>query len=199
MRPVPFRLHPRPGRTMSTPSTSRTLPASPRGLLALVLAACVGLAAACSSTGEGREPDAVWVDGTIAAPSDRVVREMIVSAMERMRFPLGSGLDPVAQEVVSEWRTSLSPFKGEGTRTQAHVRYSAEEAGTYLVEVRVCRQLNQDIRKPSHPGYAEWKWTDDDAGSARVLLQHVRASFAPEITTEEPTDPLEHVHELGQP
>lgn len=162
----------------------------PRTAAAVLLVAL----AACNTT--PREPDGSWVTAEVEAPSDRVVREIIVSALERERYPLGSGLDPVERVAVSGWYSTLSPFKGRGYRLQAEVRYGLPEEGVYPIEVRVKKQLNQELARPLEPASADWEWTDDDLLRAQVLLYHIQAAFEPEIGIPDPdADPIEEWEE----
>ena len=79
-----------------------------------LLASLAGLAllSGCGTLGAFKkgEPDPAWMEIEISAPSERVLCEVIASALEKAKLPLGSGFDRVQREILSGWRTSLSPF-----------------------------------------------------------------------------------------
>ncbi len=162
-------------------------------LLAVLAAALALLASGCAIPGLGNsEPSGEWLEGEVDAPSGRVVRETVIVSLQRLAYPLGTGMDPVNQRAESGWSLQLAPFRGKGYRTKAEVEWEALEPGRYLVEVRVKKQMNDDIRQPTDPSYAKWKWTDDDEDAAKVLLQHILAAFAPELDVDgEKNDPTE--------
>jgi len=153
--------------------------------LAITLATAT-LLTACAGLRGNDEPDPLWASGLIEAPSERVVREMITTALRRVGFNIGTGMDPVQQMAVSGWKTSLHPFKGKGFRLQAEIQYAALDAGRYSLDVRVRKQLNQALSRPLDPGAAKWEWTEDDLSAARVLLQHIRSAFAPALDVGKP-------------
>jgi len=161
-----------------------------RALLALLAAVPALFAASCSSV--PREPDPDWQRTTIEAPSDRVLWKIGLQALRKMRFPIGSGLDPSSMSVTSGWRMDLQPFSGAGTRMMAELRMSPVARGQWRVEARVKKQVNKALTNPLDPKYAEWEWEPDDAGMSVVLLQHMRSSLTPTITpSERAEDPLE--------
>ena len=73
------------------------------------------------------------------------------------------------------------PFRGEGNRLKVQVGMDPREEGGWAVRVRVKKQSNESLVRPTDPRYAEWKWTDDDELAARVVLQHIRTYLGPEL------------------
>ncbi len=154
-----------------------------RSWLALGLLA---LAAGCSSTSKYK-PE--WQEGELAAPSDRLLWEVTVFALDKERYPLGSGIDPVTLTAVSGWRNSLQPFRGKGRRARAEVRYEPLGPGRYKVRVRVEQQVNMDIVRPLDLTYAKWEEGPDDPQAAAVILQRVRSWMGPELELANPGKP----------
>lgn len=133
---------------------------------------------ACGSLGSRDvEPEGTWLERDVAAPSSSVVRETVMGAFERLHYPVGSGFDPVAQEIESSWQTHMGVFRNQGFRRQAVARYAVIEPGRYHIEVRVKRQRNESLAAPTDPSRAEWKWEDDDGLAAGILMQHVLSAF----------------------
>ncbi len=151
-----------------------------RPAAALLVALCVFafglLPLACK--GPGKPPPASWQSSQVEASSENVLWLMTRNAFDRLGYPVGGGLDPVALTAVSGWRVSLAPFRGQGQRHRAEIRYVPTEPGRWDVEVRVQRQVNMDIVRPLDAGYAEWEWRPDDDTEARILLQHLRSALA---------------------
>ena len=163
-------------------------------LLALLLApvlAAGGTVASCSS-GPPKEPEPAWQNWAPSIDNEKILWEVTVLALEKLRYPLGTGLDPASMRAESGWDMHLQPFKGKGYRRQAVVQYVRDDEGRYVCQVRVRRQLNQSLINPLDPAYAEWEWTADDLDAAAVLLQHIRSRLPDsfEVTEPEP-DPLE--------
>lgn len=144
-------------------------------LACLALLLCVW---ACSAT--QRHP-AVWKVDEIQVPSERLLWEVTVFALEKEQFPVGSRLDPTTLTAVSGWRNSLAPFKGKGRRERAEVRYQAVGPKLYRVEVRVEREINQDPVRPMDLSYAKWESAPDNSEGAAVLLQRIRSWIAPDL------------------
>lgn len=150
-------------------------PRAVRGLLAALLA-LLGLWG-CQSV--DREPDPAWRTAEIEAPSQSILWETAVAALERERYPIGSGLDPDALEAKSGWKLDLSPFSRDGRRRQAVVRCRPLDGLRWAIDVRVRQQRNMSLVYPTDPSYAEWEWTVDDVQSAALLLTHIRAALGP--------------------
>lgn len=155
-------------------------------LFALLLPGLVG----CVSS--NREPDPVWQEADLDAPNDRLLWKVALRACDKMGFPLGAGLDPSTMVVETGWRTNLQPFRGEGTREKAELRFVPQERGLWTVEARVKRQRNMALARPLDIRYAEWEWFPDDVPTARLLVQHVRSYLSPDIQpVDRPDDPVE--------
>ncbi len=122
-----------------------------------------------------------WQEDEIEAPSDRLLWEVTVFALEKERFPLGAQIDPVTLTAVSGWRNSLQPFRGKGRRTRAEVRYEPLGPGRYKVRVRVEQEVNMDIVRPLDLTYAKWEEAPDDPQAAAVILQRVRSWIGPQL------------------
>lgn len=145
----------------------------------LTVLACLALSfgpSACLSS--NRYPPAWQVD-EIEVPSERLLWEVTVFALEKEQFPVGSRLDPTTLTAISGWRNSLAPFKGKGRRERAEVRYTAVGPKLYRVEIRVEREINQDPVRPMDLSYAQWESAPDSQETAMVLLQRIRSWIAP--------------------
>lgn len=145
----------------------------------LTVLACLTLAwglEACAST--NRHPP-MWQVDEIEVPSERLLWEVTVFALEKEKFPLGTHLDPTTLTAVSGWRNSLAPFKGKGRRERAEVRYTAIGPKLYRVEIRVEREINQDPVRPMDLSYAKWESAPDSQDAAMVLLQRIRSWIQP--------------------
>jgi hypothetical protein len=127
----------------------------------------------------------------LVAPSEGVLWEVTVVALERMGFPLGSGMDPTTLTAVTGWKNELAVFRGRGKRVQAELHYEALGDDRYAARVRVKQQQNMSLVNQLDPTYADWEWTGDDVDRAEIILQHVRARLAPAFELQkEAADPL---------
>lgn len=140
------------------------------GLSALALGACASAPKA---------PPPNWQEVELHAPSDRVLWKLTLLQVERLGFPLTSGLDPGAGEILTGWRTNLMPFRGQGDRMRLEVRIEPIEAGLWRVRAHVQRQRNMSLTSPLDPRRAEWEWTADHDAEASVFLNHVAAALGP--------------------
>lgn len=122
----------------------------------------------------GARNDPRWIDSRVEAPSDNVLWEVTVVALQKNGFPIGSGLDRSRLVAVSGWHTSLAPFKGEGYRERCHVEYTPVEGKSYTVRVRVERERNEDIVRPLDLSYAKWEPDPDDERRANMVLGYVQ-------------------------
>jgi hypothetical protein len=141
-------------------------------------------AAACTSKARQEELDAKeprWKVLEVEAPSDRLLWQLILLAIQTQGYPLASGTDPGARQVESGWKTDMQPFKGEGRRWRAVVRMAPVERGLWKVEARVKCEHNQNLVSPLDPVRAQWEPIADDESKAQVLLQHIRARLRPEL------------------
>jgi hypothetical protein len=151
-------------------------------VLAVVLACAAG--AACDSVArrEARAAkEARWRELEVAAPSDRVLWQLVLLSLSNQGYPLGPGTDPGQREVESGWKTDLQPFRGEGKRARAVVRMTPLDKGRWTLSARVRIELNQNLVSPLDPVRAEWKPAPDDEAAALILLQHVQARLGPEL------------------
>jgi hypothetical protein len=145
------------------------------GLLSLWLTLCL---AACQTT--PRIPPQ-WAKAEVSVPSERVLFEVSVLALEEHAFPLGTDFDPATLEAVSGWKNDLAPFRGQGRRERAHVKYRHQGEGAYGVELRVESEVNMDHVRPLDLRYAKWEPAADDFEEAEVLLQRIRSYIGQEI------------------
>jgi hypothetical protein len=144
-------------------------------VLALLAAGCRSTTAAASRWGEGE-----WSEATLAAASDRVLWQVTLLSLEKAGFAPGTKMDPVELEARSAWRMSLAPFKGDGFREQAIVRYARLGQGRYDVGVRVRRERNDALDNPLDPARAKWVEEGDNVERARIVLQFVRSFLGEE-------------------
>jgi len=146
-------------------------------------------AAGCESVARQEaqaEKEARWKTIEVAAPSDRMVWQLMLLALQSKGYPLAGGTDPGSRQVESGWKTDLQPFRGEGNRKRAVLKLSPIEKGRWKVEARVRVEKNENLVTPLDATRAEWKPTGDDAAEAAVLLQHVQARLRPELEFDEP-------------
>ncbi len=157
-----------------------------------LLAVALSILAGASCASSDKEPEPRWTEGELTAPTDTVLWKITLASCQKMGFPLGAGLDPTTMEITTGWKTDLHPFKGQGYRTRAVVKMRPLRAGTWAIEARVKKQLNQSLARPLDPAYAEWEWTEDDVETARILVHHVRAYLGAGIEpVVRPTDEVE--------
>jgi hypothetical protein len=128
-----------------------------------------------------------YVTGQAPAASERVLWEVCRLTLQEQGLQLSaSGFDPKTKGVVSMWRISLHPFRGQGFRERAHVSYAEAGQGRVEFTVRVERQSNQNIAKPLDPEYAKWEDADDDEGRAQLILARlqVRLGGGPRVVAD---------------
>jgi hypothetical protein len=138
--------------------------------------------AACLS---GPEVEPQWVESAVRAPTEQVLWNASLLALEKQDYPLGAVVDRSSGQLVSGWKTSLAAFRSQGWRTKAWIEFERGEAGQYQVQVRVQRETNEDIIRPLDPSYAEWESAADDERSARILMQTIRSYLNPELELDE--------------
>lgn len=146
-------------------------PASSLCLSLIALAAC--------QTGPRVEPQ--WATAEVRVPSERVLFEVSVLALEQHRFPLGTAFDPAELEAITGWKNDLAPFRGDGRRERAHLLFRPKQDGLYGIELRIESEVNMDNVRPLDLSYAKWEPTADDFDEAQVLLQRIRAYIGEEI------------------
>lgn len=150
-----------------------------RRVFAFVAALALCLGAACTSTASGE--DGEWVEADLAIPSERVLRQISVLAMERNGFPPGT---PDANEpttIVSGWKIDLQPFKSRGTREKAYVAYEDLGSGKFHVYVRVAKDTNEELAKPLELEQAQWESAADDQEMASRILRYMQTMLGSEF------------------
>jgi hypothetical protein len=135
------------------------------------------------------EPTPEWVEAGIESPTEQVLWDAALQALQKHDYPLGATFDRSAGYVVSGWKTSLAAFRGQGWREKAWIQFDRQKAGDYQVKVRVQRETNMDIVRPLDPSYADWEPSQDDARAARILLQTVRSYLGTELDLDEEEGP----------
>jgi hypothetical protein len=145
------------------------------GLGALGLSGCASL----TNMHKADEPEPVYIVKEITCRSERILDEITRLALAKQGYPGQRGLE---QDLSIEtlWQNHLGTRRGEGFRLQAFVRYSPLGADRYEVSVRVRRQINQSIARPTDLSYAEWEWVPDDERAAGILAQLIVSYFADE-------------------
>jgi len=157
--------------------------------LAVLLALLAFPSVGCSST--PKEPEARWRTIEVEAPSDRMVWQLSLLALQNTGYPLASGTDSGARQVESGWKTDMQPFRGDGVRRRATIRLSPLEPGRWKLEARVKSEHNDNLVSPLDPTRAEWKPAPDDEQAAQILLMHVRARLKPAFELAPPPAPPE--------
>ena len=143
------------------------------------LAACaLVVSAACSSTGD-REGD--WAEADFNVASERVLRQVATLALEKNGFPPGTEEVGAKSTVSSGWRVELQPFKGDGTRSKAHVQYEEKGAAQWHVWVRVEKETNEELAKPLELARAKWESAPDDRDAAARIVRYMQTVFGREF------------------
>jgi len=117
----------------------------------------------------------------VSAASQRVLWQVTAVAIEKERFPIGTGLDPSTQIATSGWRLDLDPFKSKGFREQAQVRTERLETGRFKLHVRVVRETNEELTAPMDPSRAKWKKAPNDPTRAQILIQRIKSLLGTEL------------------
>jgi hypothetical protein len=160
---------------------------SPKLLLACLcaLVSCC-LLPACQSSSKHPEQ---WRTEEIDVPTDRLLWEVTVFALEKEGYPTGTDLNPTNLEAVSGWRYSLAPFRGKGRRERAHIHFEALGPKRYRLQVRVERENNMDPVRPMDLSYADWKEAPDNTDASLILVQRIRSWIAPGLELKAPNAP----------
>lgn len=145
----------------------------------LFLLACLAAPFALGSCETTRRYPPQWQSDEIQVPSERLLWEVTVFALEKERYPVGTQLDPSTLTAISGWRNSLAPFKGKGRRERAEIRYEVIGPKLYRVQVRVEREINQDPVRPMDLSYAKWESAPDATEAASILMQRIKSWIAP--------------------
>jgi hypothetical protein len=149
-----------------------------RSLLPTLLCVLVALAAACQS---GSKYPPQWQADEIEVPSDRLLWEVTVFALEKEGYPTGTDLDPGSLEALSGWRYNLAPFRGKGLRERAEIVFEPLGPKRWRVKARVQQERNMDPVRPLDLSYAEWEPAPDNVEAALVLVQRIRSWIAPRL------------------
>ena len=142
------------------------------------------LLTACTSVARQEHLDAKearWLELEVTAPSDRVVWQLTLLALQGQGFPLAAGSDLGARQVESGWKTDMQPFRGEGQRRRAIVKMTPLGPGRWKLEARVRCEHNQNLVSPLDPVRAEWEHAADDEAAAKILLQHIQSRLRPQL------------------
>jgi hypothetical protein len=140
----------------------------------------LGLLFLCSCKSTPEEPEGFWAKAELQAASEKILDETTQLALHKQGYPGRRGLESDLS-IETLWQNHLAPFRGQGYRLQALVKYTPLGAGRYECAVRVKKQKNQALVRPLDLSYAEWEWVEDDEDSARILLQLIRSYFGPEV------------------
>jgi len=149
-----------------------------RNRIALGVVLMLALATSCRSTSSA---DGVWVKGNITIASERVLRQVATLALERNGYPPGTEDVGAKSTVSSGWRVELQPFKGDGTRSKAHLKYEEKAPRTWLVSVRVEKETNEELAKPLELARAKWESAPDDRDSAARILRYLQTVLGREF------------------
>ncbi|MCB9914289.1 MAG: hypothetical protein H6828_03945 [Planctomycetes bacterium] len=144
-----------------------------------LLAALAGLLlCACASA-----PKESWVPIDVPLTSTARLWEVTRLALEREGFPITrQGFDPRTKLAISGWRSDLHPFRGNGFRERAEVRWAAgKQPGALTLSVRIAHQNNMNLAKPLDAGYAEWEDAPDNEERARIMTQYLRSLLGSEL------------------
>ena len=152
-----------------------------RRVLGTILAVAL-LLTGCSALGLGDdEPDPVWVERELSAPSENVAWQVTLRSLSRLKFPLASGLERDRLIAQTGWRNSLAPFKDEGFRQRATVELEPLGEGNFNVRVRVQKQRNRSLVHTLDLRYADWEWEEDDEREAAIVMLHLRTYLDTEL------------------
>jgi hypothetical protein len=116
--------------------------------LVLVLAACQGGADKGSQTTDG-----------FPAPDKSLVVESAKRALAGQGFvPDSNASNEMSGVIVTRWKLSLQPFASKGYREQATVtiREVPDRPSYWQAEVKVLREINDNMTQPSNPVVADW-------------------------------------------
>ena len=143
-----------------------------RGFVIPVLFACLASLplTGCAST----DDDGSWIESDLEVPSERVLRQIALLALEKNGFPPGTEEEGAQNTVSSGWLVSLQPFKSDGTRKKAHVHYEEQGPRSWLVGVRVENETNEELGKTLELARAKWEAGPDDQETAKRILNYMQ-------------------------
>jgi hypothetical protein len=153
-----------------------------RSLAALSIVAAV-VVGACHT---GPKHDPQWIANEISVPSENVLWAVAGQELQRMGFPVGSDANPASLVMTSGWKTLLAPFRGEGYRERAEVRFVQVAPDRYKLEARVAKEVNNDLVSPLDPAHAVWESAPDNVDSAQILLHRIRARLGDPLELKSP-------------
>lgn len=156
-----------------------------RRVVLFFAAIALSLCAACSTTGSR---DGEWAEADIDIPSERVLRQIAVLAMERNGFPPGTPDGNEAATIVSGWKIDLQPFKGRGMRQKAHLAYEERGAGKFHIFVRVEKDTNEELAKPLDLEQAQWESAPDDQEMASRIVRYMQTMLGNEFQLAPPIE-----------
>lgn len=146
-----------------------------------VLGAAFAAASLCGACKMGPQHEPNWSVAEFEAPSENVLWAVASQELQRMGFPLGVGADPRQLIMSSAWKTQLAPFKGDGFRQRAEVRFQARDSSRFEIQARVVKEINNDLVRPLDPSYAKWESAPDDVESAKLLIQRIQARLGSKL------------------
>ncbi len=150
-------------------------------LLALCLFGCALFSSPAS------EPK--WIEDTVEPPNEIILMQVTIHSLNKVGFPIGTGIEAGKLGGVTGWNTSPAPFKSEGYRERCYVEYKPLGGKRYQMRVRVERETNEDIMHPLDLSYAEWEPAPDNDVRAKLVVGQVKAFLNPEFKTTAKQDP----------
>jgi hypothetical protein len=143
------------------------------------LALCLSGCAMFSSSAN----DPKWIEETVEPPNEVILQQVTIHSLNKVGFPIGTGIEAGKLGGMSGWNTSLAPFKGEGYRERCYVEFEPLGGKRYHMRVRVEKQTNEDIMHPLDLSYADWTPAPDNDTRAKLVVGQVRAFLNPQFRT----------------
>ncbi len=137
----------------------------------------------CASTDDGDDGGA-WAEIEVNAPSVEVLWQVTRLALQRENLPVQNRFNDLNHTTTTGWHVSLAPFKGDGFRERAKVRFETLGPGEFELAARVIRETNECLARPLDISYAEWESADDNEARAKILLQRIRAYLGDDVEFE---------------
>ncbi len=141
-----------------------------------LLLACLLAAPACVSP-EPSEPDAVWREVEVVAPSSRLLFKVALSELSQRGYPINNELNPGEGLITTGWKTRLQPFSKAGWREKMSLTIKSTSRRSWLVRARAQRQRNMAIVNPLDPTRAEWEWDAENPVAADIVLQSIHSAM----------------------
>mgnify|MGYP001174175515 CR=1 FL=1 len=139
--------------------------------LVALLVACL-TAVGCKSTPKRQVS---WAEGHVDVNTPEMLWQVVQLGFESQRLPVLAQFDPNTRMAESGWDIQLAPFRGNGWREKAQVRYERAKSGKgFEVEVRVVRDANMALANPLDLSYAIWEPRDDNTVRSRLLLRYLQ-------------------------